>query len=397
MFPSTSYLSLSDNLINTIECKAFDASTDIKILLLQNNNFKKLMQCYFWKLSHLNYIDLSNNNLEQIERSLFPGLSFRKVEVKTDYFFICCIKHQVSCSEVQSIKQYCNPLLTNPQTIVARIVAVGGILENLLFFLWSQYRKQSINKDAPNCDVIKSFNLFAMVFFAANMEYFFVMLIMSCVNLHYGNSLPFQESSWRNSFLCKVVYSLSISSVIFSSFLMIMITISRYHIVKYPFNTKFKQPEFVNILLNTFCLLFHLLGIICAVFSSIIDEQKQGKSCIPFGNLSVISQIATVFCIICLALSIVITPTMYVAIVNELTRKNEVSFSNNIERLRKVIVKGTLVSVNTLLGWLLPVIFFLAFMKTTSADFNENVTWIMIAAVPYNCLVMPVFLLQRKG
>jgi slit protein 2 len=68
------YLDLSDNGIVEIQCKAFVGLQYLRVLVLSSNRISKIDKCMFDGLPSLTSIDLSNNNISHITEEAFASL-----------------------------------------------------------------------------------------------------------------------------------------------------------------------------------------------------------------------------------------------------------------------------------------------------------------------------------
>ena len=125
--PNMIYVNLSDNIIQSVQTKAFCLVKNVKILSLASNKLECIEAHFFNKLNMLSHLYLSDNPLITIAAKSFMG-NPALVMIRSDLYLVCCVA--ISTKDCQPQNQFvssCSDLISSlPQRVA--IMAQGIIV-----------------------------------------------------------------------------------------------------------------------------------------------------------------------------------------------------------------------------------------------------------------------------
>ena len=125
--PNMIYVNLCDNIIQSVQAKAFCLVKNVKILSLASNKLEFIEAHFFNKLNMLSHLYLSDNPLISIAAKSFMG-NPALVMIRSDLYLVCCVA--ISTKDRQPQNQFvssCSHLISSlPQRVA--IMAQGIIV-----------------------------------------------------------------------------------------------------------------------------------------------------------------------------------------------------------------------------------------------------------------------------
>ncbi len=294
------------NKIQAIDYDCFKHNIKLKIVLINNNFIPRLKSRLFVGLSDLQVLNLSNNPLSHIDRTVFDempsfqlfsflidqssvldGDIFQHLKVKifqTDDFYICCtVPGKPLCTSKKPWYVSCSDLLLSLSIKVTfycisfAIIAmniVSCILQRIMYT-----KETNTKKTGAYGDSVAAVN-FGDILFSVPL---FVLWIADLV---YKETYSLHQRFWMSSPFCYVTFGLFLMFNILSPLALCLLSFSRYMVVEYP---SLRKPHLCrNGLLAS--SLVHLLGLVfwhCWLGFSMSISQKlvfQQACALPFLN-----------------------------------------------------------------------------------------------------------------
>ncbi len=242
-FSGIRYLDLSWNLIKSLKQFSFSKLLILKVLDFSGNGLETLQHNAFTGLSKLDVLILNENLIRAVATQALQGSSIKYIS--TDNFKVCCIKpmSKTLCNAQAPWPYSCSlRLLTSiTQTGIVWVITLIGILLNTFALIINMLK---ISKEKQGVGYNYSITVLGIVIvdLSACMNLF----IIAVADLNYGDSYFTNEYSWRGSLLCYAGSFLSISFQTMSFFVISFIALSRFYLVKNPFDTIFLNPSFIK-------------------------------------------------------------------------------------------------------------------------------------------------------
>ena len=137
------YLELSDNILAHLY-NIFKDTANLTFLDLSSNRLNEIPNLEH--ITHLQFIDISNNTLQKISDTSFTSLSSNSnILVSQHEVCECYVPRDVNCSAADKRSPYltCNRLLSNRTLMVVMwLIGLGAFSGNLFVLIWRQKKDQ---------------------------------------------------------------------------------------------------------------------------------------------------------------------------------------------------------------------------------------------------------------
>ncbi len=244
VFPKIKYVDVKANKIFVISCDTFHKTEDIEKLILAENKLIYLESCFFSSLLKLRLLDLMNNPIAFVPADIFDHMMENSIVVLSSLNVFCCFRQTVKCGAKES--QPCISMLKPPfVTFVLMSIGLFGISLNAISLLYNvQQLKYHPKPSLPNQNTKKSYNIFALSISASYLLFCIMILAVASASIHFGDSFATNTFEWRKSILCSFISFLFIFYSVASTIYMTILAVSRYSVVHFPLESKFKQTSF---------------------------------------------------------------------------------------------------------------------------------------------------------
>ena len=401
-------LELSHNNIIKLSSKCFSDSNNLRKVIVRNNSMSKSEPKTFINLKRLFWVDISSNKLEslskrffvnvpnlyifiiydnplnQLQHDIFMGIIIKIIHSKM--MVVCCInKVDLICTETKDWFSSCNSLLPNVSVKVSFIIISLLILStNMLSFL--QVRKSTV--------IGRPYLIIVSAVCFTNMSLALYFILHWFIDMSYGDTFVLIISKWKNSATCAFLFSLFLSFKFLQPFLLSLLSLARFMVVKYPFVSKFKSTRFtLKILMLGFSLIC-LFSIISGVMVTF-----QGGSpdilCLPFADPTKNSKFIQVIIYLASAIqifTIFATSTMYFLMLTSIQKSENNIRSDTRSHSTSVVLRQIIIlSLSKVICWLSSsVIFITAFVMDKYPLLM--IYWTIILIVPINAIAIPIVL-----
>lgn len=360
----------------------FHKKRNLKIVLLNNNKLTNIQQYSFSGLQRLMKLDLSSNNLKRLSHIIFADLSlyllnitnnsFEYIDeglvrnlktsiISTDDYRICCLlkSSDVLCSVTPKWPYDCETLLkSSAMKVVIISVTVINISLNVFAFcvkVAELKKKKKKKKSFSHGDQNNGFLVNNLLLITNDCLYGFYLLFMLYKDQDYGNTFTIYAKQWLDAAACKVLALYNTFVLINSIFLLLLLSISRLVVVKYPFNTTVKRSSKILTYSGIGAMgifLFCLAGLFIYLFIE-TKNIMPSPMCLLFGETitSVTIKIMTISMIILELAAIITIIGTYTVMVREL-KKSRDQLSQKSNKSKPALVQTVLIVTSTSLCWL---------------------------------------------
>ncbi|XP_062593760.1 relaxin receptor 1-like [Saccostrea cucullata] len=244
------YLNLSRNLIHTVEARAFSSTTSLITLDLSYNEISQIIDGTFSPLGDLKELFLQGNPFQVVD-GMFTGLyNLQMIQVR--HYTICCAKpnskYKVNCITPGNEISSCENLIAAPVLNVAIwYIALIAVFGNVLVLIYHLINLK--NKRAG----VNSILMIGLSF--ADLLMGIYLYVIAITNLHYTGQYGLKDHGWRHSLICIVSGIIATLSSEASVFIVLLITLERYIVVKYPHSEyKFTRKSTILFLIISWTL-----------------------------------------------------------------------------------------------------------------------------------------------
>ncbi len=324
------YLDMSHNSIKSLQKCCFSFMSKLHYLLLAFNHIVVLESKCFYKLEQLVLVNLTDNFLFKVSVFAFEGSVIQNIIV--DNSKICCLLDD-GCSATHSQTTQCKyTLLSSGALAVMMTVSIIGIALGISVII-----VQSLNVGNHG-----GLNYRATIIDMSigDMLYNARILIICLADITYGTSYFEQEYLWRKSSFCFLSAGLFIVHILISHFAIYILTISRLHITKYPFDSKFvdkNSPKFLLKLIYFVDAISFLISFIIMITYWKVNDHIPNGICILLGNIreSYFPAILSVFTLLVTTISLLLIPLCYYTI-HTILKSNELDSIKYMDNRHKI-------------------------------------------------------------
>ncbi len=381
-FPHLTLLSFAENLISSLDCDTFSGLSSLKVIDISQNKLTKLSGCTFQKVSQLHHFSVSNNNLVSISKTLFNWNFENQVHVNASFYAFSCLDIVANITPENIWPHSCEaPLESLSIELTAWAIFLGGFITNV--YPLFEHTAQTNTGYQSMIKTVCTSNLFRLA----------VLGELLSVNILYKSDFVFFEHEWKMSFLCHVLCFTILFSGPFSVFCFNLLTVSRYMVIKYPLDSKFKISSFVLKCIG--------LGLLCSTLLSVVFSMNifLGKLysplCFPLGHTEshVLNYVITLLLAFFGLWSCLFVTCIYLALIF-IMKKNSLVTSNQSTNLYSHFVKKSCITVfANFLSFLPSSVIFILTLVITKYPY-EMLTWAFVAVIPANFIQVSVECIQ---
>ena len=226
---SLKYLNLSSNMISQLSNFAFEGIYILKHLDLSHNQIDLLTAKKLSGLTQLHSLIITNNLLSSISIN-----TFQYIEIKiiiTSNSKICCVFNQPHsvCTRAVLYSSGCKKLLP-----FLHLKGFGVFFGFSILFLNSYFIIILVKNKLHNPQMHDSKKIYYLLTGLLHISDLFIalyLLIITSFDTIKGNFFIEESAHWKQSILCSFFVALSLCSLLFSFFLVLMIALSRYLVI----------------------------------------------------------------------------------------------------------------------------------------------------------------------
>ncbi|XP_038052328.1 G-protein coupled receptor GRL101-like [Patiria miniata] len=365
----------------------------------------------------------ASNEESDLKNNVFDGLDSLSTLIVSDYLLCCYFKQdlQEKCIEGFQIPELfvCQLVPYNVLKAFMWILGISAVVGNLFVMAW-RCREKTGNRAGL---MINSFLVFNLAGADALMGLY--MLIIAGADAHYGAHYFEMSGEWRTSAACKAAGFISIMANEASVFLLVLISVTRFMFIVFPFFTnRCLTFKVAKIVVGFVWLLTVILAVVSTVLASDEDSDAYGLSdvCIGlplttniteykiepivgpverFGNVTLARQVPTnqsatwVFSIVlflgvnlfCFCLILACYVAIFVKV--KVTARRVRSCSTRDESEVRMAVKMAAIVLTDFLCWIPVIIMGILFQAGVVENNPEVFVWSVVFILPINSSINP--------
>ncbi len=413
------FLDLSYNAIQKLTKGCFAETIQLEYLNVSHNELKSIDDQTFGKVNKritFTFLDISFNTVSHLSKDVFTLVKaiknfyafgnkfhdihsniFHKINIKaifTDKYKLCCIKPQIStvCLNLPVWPNSCMRLIED-QFIRGCMwfVSVLGFILNFISCLIYRFKRTLISENI-------SYNVMGLSLVLGDSLMCLSLLIVVSADQYMRDNYVHLERNWRQHILCYSSSSLSFASNFISVFSIQLITITRYYIIKYPFEAisirTYRIPKLVCIMDMTFIL----IGFGCTFAHTLTSSLMPNGLCVLIGGLdkSAIPFTVTLLTILSQTVAVIMIPTLYLLIIKELKQqRSELTTLAAKTDISAGVSKTVIVSLTNILCWI-PSSILLMLTLSWERYPLKILFWTTAIVLPLNALINPVTFVYLK-
>ena len=233
-FPVIRVLHMSSVHFAHLDTSIFDVLPNLQSLNLSNCGIERLTASGRGSLSKLEAIDLRGNTVLKFPPTLFLELHHLQ-QVHGDSYKLCCSQvlpaafNPRNCHAPVSEISSCNNLLRSTlYRVFLGIFAVVALIGNASSILFRRCLSKTSKGSGHSVFVIH-------LCFSDGLIGVYLVIIGTADRL-YKNSYLWQDLIWKNSVVCKTSGFLALLSTEMSAFIILLITLDRFLVIRFPFS-----------------------------------------------------------------------------------------------------------------------------------------------------------------
>ena len=216
--PNMIFMNLSDNIIQSVQIKAFWYVKNVKTLSLAFNKLKSLEAHIFHDLTKLSHLYLNDNPLINIDSKSFMG-NPALVMIRSDLYLVCCVA--TSTKDCQPLNQFvssCSDLISSvPQRVAIMTQGLIVVVCNI-GVLVTQFTPMRASSGERHLITSLCFADFLMGVY---------LLVISSIDLIYNGVFHTIVSEWTRSITCIILGLISFVSSEVSLFTLCILAFAR--------------------------------------------------------------------------------------------------------------------------------------------------------------------------
>ncbi|KAK7106060.1 hypothetical protein V1264_017360 [Littorina saxatilis] len=229
-------LDISRTRISAFDSRALQDFFNIRKLNISHSSVVRISEYGFGYVSSVRQLDIRGNRIREYPTDAFKTLTELQFLYSSD-FRICCRIYlpehydEITCQSPQDEISSCEDLLrSNVYRACLWLIGVMSIVGNAGSFLFRCVAQRKVTKTG--------FNVFVTNLCLADLLMgVYLVMVGAADSLYRGQYLSY-ERSWTSSAVCKTAGFLSLLSSEVSAFIICLITLDRFIVLRFPFSTK---------------------------------------------------------------------------------------------------------------------------------------------------------------
>ena len=257
-FPSLQFLDVAGVALPTLNVTPFAIFPRLVFLNLSGCGIERVEDEGFRFLKQLRQLDLRGCPVEEFPRDIFQGVR-GLTEVWADNYKLCCPStlpsgfHRMNCHVPSDEVSSCDSLLrSNFYRVFLSVFAALALLGNLGSFVYRVF----VNRAASNL----GFGAFVTHLCVSDFLMGVYLAIIGVADRLYQGTYLWNDTVWKNSAACKMAGFLSLLSSEVSAFIVCLITLDRFLVLRFPFSSLHFRMKSAHVA----CMMAWLVGVILA-------------------------------------------------------------------------------------------------------------------------------------
>ena len=231
--PSLHSLDLSRITILYMDTKVIHCFANLQTFNVSDSHVLSL-STGFQLFGQLRTLDMRRCDLREFPQNIFQGLNNLRT-VHSDNFKLCCVKvlpdgfHRQNCHSPSDELSSCDNLLRSDMyRVLLLIFASLSLTGNLSSLVYRTCVEQGSRK--------KSYNMFVINLCIADLLMGVYLAIIGVADFYYRNMYLWKDGAWKGSPWCSVAGFLGLLSNEVSAFMICLITLDRFLVLRFPFS-----------------------------------------------------------------------------------------------------------------------------------------------------------------
>ncbi len=224
----------AQNTLQKLSEKSFENLTSLFSVDLSHNNLKTLLKYSFCTVTKLQILFLQGNSLTQIDSEAFYFLQSRALV--TSNHKICCLLDKEDHLCIAEVPWYdtCKTKMPYASFIGSVTLSVLVLLVNGPLLAYHSVTETGSSKNIISLGIAGDFLV----------GWYLAIVSGACVYI--PHNLLVNEDIWKKSIFCTCAFLFVLLSKLISLVSTDLLSFARLMVVLYPFDSKFKQSEYVN-------------------------------------------------------------------------------------------------------------------------------------------------------
>ena len=230
--PSVLLLDLFMTELTSLQERFLRAFPNVQTLNLSQCGTQRVSGQGFQVTRNLRVLDTRGCPISEVQRGLFQGLEQLQV-VYADNYKLCCVAtlleefNQNNCHAPEDEISSCQDLLrSNSYRVLLAIFNTLALLGNGVSFV---FRLSSVKKAGS-----QGFSVFVLHLCVSDFLMGIYLTVIGIADRLYQNSYVWKDTAWRHSPACQMAGFLSLVSCEVSAFIICLITLDRFLVVRFP-------------------------------------------------------------------------------------------------------------------------------------------------------------------
>ena len=402
------------NSISTIDENCFNNGTKIVEIRLNNNHITYLHPLAFEHLYSLQCLNLSNNNLLELQHIIFTFTSLRLLLIQnnkfinvypsilydfrlellvTNDFAICCtFQKSVLCTiRIQWFK-LCSNLFHKTVIKVVSYVCFSLVFITNCFYIFVD---TILNKIKCRKSVTFVFTIKSMCF--SNFLYSGYLFIMILSDFFYGKTFPQNQQMWQEGPFCATAFAMSFIYSFMSPILLCYLSMLRFLVIFYPLNFSIKKINvgLKPILFTNLSIILLAMGLTVVVWN--FSPNVALVLCSPFvdpANASISIKLTAWALATLQQASCIFISVIYLLIISQIRKRDKSMEDVKVKSQLTFPIIFQMVGLvsSGLVSWISSSIILIVTLTRNSYPI-ELIYWLHIVIMPTNAIIVPFIFL----
>ncbi len=393
--PFLFFLNLSHNYIVALEKSSFVYVRNLSIVDLSFNRIIQLVHPAFLGRITLKLLNLQGNLITEVSTYFFFGMKVTTILVEN--YKVCCIKPSAEtiCQAVPVWPNSCGSLIdSRTSKIMIWMVGIFGLTLNVILLFPIQKRTKA--RDGSYIQTVQNIAV------GDTLLCLYLISIAISDAIFQGRYFEY-EKYWRGSLSCFSSCILFLDASLISVFSMHLMTVSRYSIVKYPLDSKFREKQFImNVIICSYIITVGLAVSFVSLYRIFsVDKLMPTGLCLLIGNIDVsaIPTLVTWLNIYSQGVPIITIPLLNCLLIYEKNKFDKKSkdliASGKRKSLHGIVFRLVVASISNLLCWVASTFLLLLTVILPNYPYEILVLTVIIA-FPLNSLINPFVLILSQ-
>ncbi len=412
--PGLSQLNISHNSIINIEEFSFSDLNKLRSLDISFNAISELKRDVFHGVKNLVFLNIKENPILFIDMDVLQPFK-RNLKILTESYKICCLESVIilDCAAEPQWPNSCHRLFNDKAVrIMFWLVGILGCYLNFFSVIVGteqetrhpneEKKKAGQQQQKPKKGKEKSKRVYGLIVKSIAFGDSLVcltLLIIAGADEYIGKEYVQYDIIWKQHALCLISSMTYIASNLVSVFSLNIMAISRYSVVKLPFDSTYLRfyPVIFQLVVGV-TLSTLLAGTLSIIYKLHVRSGALPSGlCLLIGNIdkSFIPTMVTIFTLVSQGISVFSIPVLYTLLLFEI-RKQDKKMADQSQG-KKSVSNAVLVSMTNIITWIPCVVMLTLTLAWEKYPFKMLI-WMTAIILPLNAILNPfIFVMIPRG